>query len=82
MEVDGTQGGINALTQLKREHPRLKFILSVGGADGSTYFPQIASNNTSRMIFASSARSLVDMYGFDGIDSMTLTVSDLLNAAG
>ncbi|MCJ1397032.1 hypothetical protein MMC11_000224 [Xylographa trunciseda] len=71
MEVDGTQGCIKALTQLKDQYPGLKIILSIGGGgQGSTYFASIAGNHTARMIFASTAKGLVDMYGFDGIDSM------------
>ncbi|MCJ1479010.1 hypothetical protein MMC13_007694 [Lambiella insularis] len=68
IEVDRTQGCIKALTQLKVQYPQLKIILSIGGAQGSKCFPQIASNNTARMIFASTAKGLVDMYDFDGID--------------
>ncbi|MCJ1414354.1 hypothetical protein MMC32_000680 [Xylographa parallela] len=71
MEVDGAQGCIKALTQLKDQYPELKIILSVGGGgQGSAHFAPIASNHTARMIFASTARGLVDMYGFDGIDSI------------
>ena len=72
MEVDGTQGCIKALTQLKDQYSELKIILSIGGGgQGSADFAPIASNHTARMIFASTAKGLVDMYGFDGIDSIT-----------
>ncbi|MCJ1242969.1 hypothetical protein MMC30_000165 [Trapelia coarctata] len=69
IEVDGAQGCIQALTQLKRQYPSLKIVLSIGGGGtGSAHFPRIASDNTLRTIFARSARTLVDMYDFDGID--------------
>jgi len=70
IDVDGAQGCIQALTQLKRQYPSLKIVLSVGGGGtGSAHFSRIASDNTLRTIFARSARALVDIYDFDGIDS-------------
>ena len=68
--MDGTQGCISALTNMRKRFPQLKIILSVGGAgQGSLSYALIARNDVTRLIFARSAKLLVDMYGFDGIDS-------------
>ena len=68
--MDDTQGCINALTKLKEEYPLLQIILSIGGGGpGSANFARVAANNTTRHIFARSAKDLVNQYGFDGVDS-------------
>ena len=70
IEVDGTNGCLNALTNLKQQYPLLKVILSVGGGGpGSAPFAEVASSGTTRNTFAMSARALIDEYGLDGIDS-------------
>ena len=77
IEVDRTQGCISALTSLRQRHPeltQLKIILSIGGGgQGSANFARVASDHTTRHIFATSAKDLVDQYGFDGVDSMSTT---------
>ena len=77
IEVDGTNGCLNALNNLKQQYPLLKIILSIGGGGpGSAPFAEVATNGTKRTTFAMSARALVDEYGLDGIDS-TLIIPDL-----
>ena len=68
---DGSvKGCLNDLRSLKKTHPNIKTILSVGGGgEGSAPFPNIASNGIVRGNFAQSAKQMVDTYGFDGIDS-------------
>ncbi|KAA6416205.1 MAG: class V [Lasallia pustulata] len=69
IEVDGTNGCLNALTNLKQQYPLLKVILSIGGGGpGSAPFAEVASSGTTRNTFAMSARTLIDEYGLDGID--------------
>ena len=73
--VDGAYGCISALTSLKARYRHLKIVLSIGGggAPGSTYFPQVASNDSSRQVFSQAVRDLVDAHGFDGVDSKFLS---------
>lgn len=71
---DGSvKGCLNDLRSLKKQHPNIKTILSVGGGgEGSAPFPTVASNGIVRSSLAQSARQLVDAFGFDGIDSKRL----------
>ncbi|KAL9030287.1 MAG: hypothetical protein Q9196_001584 [Gyalolechia fulgens] len=67
--VDGTQGCLNALKNLKQQHPNLKTLLSIGGGgEGSGPFASMASSTTARENFASSAKHMLDTYGLDGLD--------------
>ncbi|KAL8706726.1 MAG: hypothetical protein Q9201_000251 [Fulgogasparrea decipioides] len=67
--VDGTQGGLNALRNLKQRHPKLKSLLSMGGGGkGSEPFAGMASSAKARENFAASAKLMLDTYGFDGLD--------------
>ncbi|RPB19669.1 hypothetical protein L211DRAFT_591992 [Terfezia boudieri ATCC MYA-4762] len=69
IEVDGTHGCLQAFGKLKLEYKHLKVILSVGGGgNGSQHFAQVASDASSRGIFANTAKQLVVQYGLDGID--------------
>lgn len=69
MSIDGTTGALRACSNLKRERPYLKCILSIGGAEGSKEnFAATASDPQKRASFAYSSRQLVDQYDFDGID--------------
>ncbi|KAF2225410.1 glycoside hydrolase superfamily [Elsinoe ampelina] len=69
ISVDGTKGCLSALRLAKATtHERLQLMLSVGGGSGSAHFPALASTSTGREQFATSCRSWVDQYGFDGID--------------
>ncbi|KAH8651151.1 glycoside hydrolase family 18 protein [Xylariales sp. PMI_506] len=66
--VDGVQGCLAALAQLKQVKPTVKLILSIGGGSGSEPFPVLARGSRSRESLAVSARAWVDRHGFDGID--------------
>jgi chitinase len=67
--VDGTTGCINALRKvLKEKHPTLKLILSIGGGADSKTFDEITSNTTRLERMLSTARTLVDSLGMQGID--------------
>lgn len=68
--VDGTYGGLNALRNLKLEHPGLKSLLSIGGGGkGSDPFPGVAASSAARERFGTSAKELLDKYDLDGLDS-------------
>lgn len=61
-------GMINQLAVLKRTHPNLRVMMSVGGAGDSDNFPRIASNEGQRKHFAKSCIDLMGASHFDGID--------------
>lgn len=56
------------LRAMKRAHPGLKTVLSVGGWDYSGNFSGVARTASSRTAFAASAASFLRTNGFDGID--------------
>jgi chitinase len=68
MAVDGAQGCMQAFQLLKQRHSHLKLILSVGGASGSSNFAAVAADPVKRVTCAATVRSLIDQYGFDGVD--------------
>jgi chitinase len=70
MPVDGAEGCLRAFTQLKQQYSEMRVILSVGGGGkGSENFAKVARSPEAVQIFVTSARSLVDQFGLDGIDS-------------
>ncbi|KAL8738448.1 MAG: hypothetical protein Q9181_000762 [Wetmoreana brouardii] len=79
--VDGAQGGLNALRNLKQRHPKLKSLLSMGGGGkGSEPFASMASSAKARENFAASAKHMLDTYGFDGLDSMLMMLSSTVRS--
>ncbi|HUX49500.1 MAG TPA: glycoside hydrolase family 18 protein [Spirochaetia bacterium] len=61
-------GNFNQLVKLKREHPRLRTLISVGGWTWSKRFSDVAATVESRSRFAESAVSFLRTYHFDGVD--------------
>ena len=62
-------GLFNQITLLKKKHPHLKFIMSVGGWTDSGPFYEMAATAASRQTFAQSCADLLKTYPqFDGID--------------
>jgi chitinase len=62
-------GLFNQITLLKKKHPHLKFILSVGGWTDSGPFYEMAATEERRQIFAQSCAEFLKTYPqFDGID--------------
>ncbi|KAI9835193.1 MAG: hypothetical protein M1819_002563 [Sarea resinae] len=69
IEVDGTHGCLRSFAALKAQHSHLKLILSIGGGGkASEPFAAVASDPAARERFASTARLLVNQFGFNGID--------------
>lgn len=69
MFVDGTHGCIKAFKKLQRDkHPLLKLILSIGGGADSKIFDEITSDETRLERLVSTARTLIDILGMNGID--------------
>jgi chitinase len=61
------RGNFNQLSILKREHPHLRTIISVGGSTWSGGFSLAASTPQRRQILAESCVAFMHRYGFDGL---------------
>ncbi len=62
-------GLFNQITALKKTHPHLKFIMSVGGWTDSAPFYDMAATDASRQTFVDSCAAFLKTYPqFDGID--------------
>jgi chitinase len=62
-------GTFAALRKLRRQHPALKLIVSIGGWDAAPQYSDIALTAQSRRRFAGSCiRAFLRAQGFDGID--------------
>ena len=57
-----------ALQVLKRAHPQLKVLLSVGGWTQSGLFSDVAADAQSQRLFAASCAEMMAANGFDGLD--------------
>lgn len=62
------RGNFHQLHLLKKKHPHLKTLISVGGWTLSGPFSDIAMTNESRTKFAKSCVAFIKQYGFDGVD--------------
>jgi chitinase len=62
------RGSFNQLLQLKKKHPHLKSLISVGGWTLSGPFSDAALTEASRKKFAKSCVAFLLQYGFDGVD--------------
>lgn len=67
--VDGVEGGLGSLMELKQRYRHLKVVLSIGGPSASGVLVSIASNPATRNNFAYTAAGLVVASGLDGVDS-------------
>lgn len=59
---------LSALRQLRREHPHLKLLISVGGWSDSQYFSDAAATAARREKFAASCVEFIAEQGLDGVD--------------
>lgn len=66
--TDRLKGNFKQLQLLKKQHPKLKTVMTVGGWDQSRYFSDAAATHDSRIRFANSCIAFMRQYGFDGID--------------
>ena len=64
----GDSANFAELQKLKQRYPQLKTLISLGGADGSKYFPVAAKAADSRKQFVASCVRFMQDNGFDGID--------------
>ncbi len=65
---DSLRGSFHRLQILKRQHPHVRTLISVGGWTWSTYFSDVALTPASRARFAASCVAFVQRYEFDGVD--------------
>ncbi len=63
----GYRGNFNQLSVLKRNHPHLRTIISVGGSTWSSGFSAAASTAAGRRSLADSCVAFMHRYGFDGL---------------
>jgi chitinase len=62
------RGNFHQLQKLKKKHPHLKTLISVGGWTLSGPFSDVALTEKSRNKFAKSCLAFMSKYGFDGVD--------------
>ena len=62
------RGSFNQLQILKKKHPHLKTLISVGGWTLSGPFSDIAFTEEKRVKFAKACVAFMVKYGFDGVD--------------
>ena len=63
-----SRGNFQALQRLKRKHPHLKTLISVGGWTLSGPFSDVARTAASRKQFAASCVDFIQRHQFDGVD--------------
>jgi chitinase len=64
----GARGKVRQLAVLKKQHPHLKTLISVGGWTFSGQFSDAALSAASRARFARSCLDFIKTYQFDGVD--------------
>ena len=62
------KGHFNLLQVMKKQHPDVKLLVSVGGWAGSGGFYSMVSTEQGRETFANSCVDFIRKYGFDGVD--------------
>ncbi|MBM3980166.1 MAG: glycoside hydrolase family 18 protein [Planctomycetes bacterium] len=67
-EPGALRGNFKQLQLLKKKHPHLKTLISVGGWTLSSPFSDLATTDPGRKKFASSCVAFMTKYGFDGVD--------------
>lgn len=55
------------ISSLKKDHPKLKVLLSIGGW-GSGRFSEMAADTISRRAFVSDCKRVIDKFNLDGVD--------------
>ena len=62
------RGNFNQLIKLKKKHPHLITMISIGGWTLSSHFSDVAATAAGRQKFTTTAIDFMTKYGFDGID--------------
>ncbi|UXY16847.1 glycosyl hydrolase family 18 protein [Chitiniphilus purpureus] len=64
--LPGARGTYARLRQVRALYPRLRTLISIGGWNDSTHFPQLAANPSLRRSFARNLVAFMSQHGFDG----------------
>ncbi|XP_068632839.1 chitinase-3-like protein 2 [Battus philenor] len=64
----GQQESLAQVVLLKKLNPKLKILLSIGGAHNDSGFPEMIENHASRKVFIKSVKNVLKNYTLDGID--------------
>lgn len=59
---------LHDIVKIKEDNPKLKILLSIGGAGGHEGFSQMVINHAARKTFIKSIKSILRNYSLDGID--------------
>ena len=62
------QANVQQLVELKKNHPQLKVMVSIGGWGGCAYCSDLFAKEEQRQNFAKTAVALFKQYGIDGLD--------------
>ncbi len=65
---DSLRGSFHQLKKLKKAHPHIRTLISIGGWTWSDKFSDVALSSDSRARFAASCVKFIQKHGFDGID--------------
>jgi len=68
VDNEGDSATIKKLVSLKKDHPKLKVLLSLGGWGGCEFCSPVFSTEAGRKEFAASVKELNDYFMTDGID--------------
>ncbi|WP_082788846.1 glycoside hydrolase family 18 protein, partial [Lederbergia lenta] len=61
-------GNLNQLVKFKKQNPKLKTLISIGGWSWSVNISHVAASQETREVFAKSAAEFVQKYQMDGVD--------------
>lgn len=62
------QHSLQQLVALKKDHPQLKIMVSIGGWGGCSFCSDLFAGNDHRITFARTTVALFKQYGIDGLD--------------
>ncbi|MDE7325242.1 MAG: hypothetical protein K2N63_03025 [Lachnospiraceae bacterium] len=67
-DIEAHKDNLRALARLRSQNPKLKLVLSVGGAGGDRYFAPMCAQDEGIVVFTKGCIDFLQEYDFDGID--------------